>query len=128
MKLVEIAERMKREARRYPQRLVEPPRPLANGALLILCFARGTYWLRIARKGLSPLNDFSPDAARRLRAWQAEVRTFRDAFGVPPDARGDDGAQELYYFVDVAWHDQVSSASRVPLAANAGPASAAAPL
>lgn len=121
MKLVEIAERMKREARRYPQRLVEPPRPLANGALLILCFARGTYWLRIARKGLSPLNDFSPDAARRLRAWQAEVRTFRDAFGVPPDARGDDGAQELYYFVDVAWHEIV------PLATSAGAVLAAAP-
>lgn len=105
--LRDLAAQLKRAAKRTPRHAVYPAQPLKNGAQLALKLEdAGTapyYKLRIARRGLSPLNDFSLNAAKRLRAWRTECKTFFEKFGIPEETPFADGAQELIYFVDVVW-------------------------
>jgi hypothetical protein len=111
--LVEIGERLKRAARARPDTMVQPPQPLANKAKLAMVYYRAEkrFFLRIARKGLSPLNDFSTPSetriggAARLKRWQTEIKTFRRDLGVPPDAEQYDGAEGLFYWVDLYWKE-----------------------
>lgn len=106
-----LADRMKRAARHAPGKPVYPPQPLKNGAQLVLRYLpEKRFVLRIARHGLSPLNDYSANATRRLNAWRTECKTFCAKFGVAPDAAMADGAQELIYFVDVTWNETVPEA------------------
>lgn len=72
-------------------------------------------WLRVARKGLAPGNDFSADAPRRSRAWDNEVKTFLNAFGADDEAMVFQGAEGLYYFADCYWFETVR-----PTASNRG--------
>jgi len=113
--LVEIGARLKRDARARPDTMVQPPQPLANKAKLAMVYYRDsqTFFLRIARKGLSPLNDFSTPSetriggAARLKRWQTEIKTFRRDLQVPADAEQYDGAAELFYWVDLYWKESV---------------------
>lgn len=111
--LVEIGERLKRAAQARPDTMVQPSQPLANKAKLAMVYysADQKLFLRIARKGLSPLNDFSTPSetriggAARLKRWQTEIKTFRRDLGVPPDAEQYDGAEGLFYWVDLYWKE-----------------------
>lgn len=98
-----IAAQMKHNAQKVPGKPQTPARPLKNGAQLTLRFYAGAYQLRIARRGLSPLNDFSANGSKRRAAWAREVEIFCREFDVPPAHTQADGAQELIYFVDVIW-------------------------
>lgn len=98
-----LAAEMKRNAQKVPGKPQTPARPLKNGAQLTLRFYAGAYQLRIARRGLSPFNDFSANGAKRLAAWRREIETFCREFDVPAEHAHADGAQELIYFVDVIW-------------------------
>jgi len=111
--LVEIGMQLKRDARARPDTMVEPRQPLANKAKLAMVYYRADqkFFLRIARKGLSPLNDFSTPSetriggAARLKRWQNEIKTFRRDLQVPADAAEYDGAAELFYWVDLYWKE-----------------------
>lgn len=111
--LVEIGMRLKRDARARPDTMVQPPQPLANKAKLAMVYYRESksFFLRIARKGLSPLNDFSMPSktriggAARLKRWENEIKTFRRDLQVPEDAEQYDGAAELFYWVDIFWKE-----------------------
>lgn len=105
--LVEIGERLKRDARARPGKLVEPAQPLSNKAQLAMIYYRDTGWwfLRIARKGLSPLNQFNEDGAARHKRWKNEIKTFRRDLQVPEHATYSDGAEGLLYYVDLWWKD-----------------------
>lgn len=111
-----IAAGMKRQALAYPGAVVRPvitpgksPGEFPRGAIVFVkALSTPTesalmLWLRIARKGLSPENDFSPQSIRRARAWQTETQTFLRAFGAGPDVQVFQGAEGLYYFVDCYW-------------------------
>ena len=120
--LAQIAHSMQTAARRTPDTAIYPPKPLRSGAQLMLKLhtARNVLHLRIARRGLSPLNHYNADGEKRLRAWRNEIKTFRREFGIPAEAdtldRGAlvfDGAQELLYYVDIFW-----SASSAPAVAH----------
>lgn len=106
--LKRLANDLKTRARQQPNTPIQPRQPLTNKALLTLRYVGGVYHLRIARRGLSPLNDFSPRGNSRLKAWRREVHIFCREFGfadhVADGAEDADGAQELIYFVDVAWN------------------------
>jgi|GEM_PF-5434372 len=112
--LVEIGERLKRDARARPNKLVEPAQPLSNKAQLAMIYfqADGWWFLRIARKGLSPLNDFAPQTdtylggVARLKRWRSELKTFRRDLGVPEHATSADGAEGLLYYVDLWWREE----------------------
>lgn len=72
-----IAAQMKHNAQRAPSQPITPARPLKNGAHLTLHFHARTYQLRIARRGLSPLNDFSANGSKRRAAWaRARLKSF----------------------------------------------------
>lgn len=106
--LVEIGVRLKRDARARPDTMVQPPQPLANKAKLAMVYysADKRFFLRIARKGLSPLNQFNQEGETRLKKWRAEIKTFRRDLGVPVDAEQYDGAAELFYWVDLYWTEE----------------------
>lgn len=112
--LREIGMQLKRDAQARPDTMVQPRQPLANKAKLAMVYYRAdkTFFLRIARKGLSPLNDFSvPSETRiggvaRLKRWQNEIRTFHRDLQVPPGAEMYDGAEELFYWVDIFWQEE----------------------
>lgn len=105
--LKRLANSMKTRARQQPNTPIYPFQPLTNKAQLVLRFENGIYRLRIARTGLSPLNDWSSKGSSRLKAWRREVHTFCREFGFADHdetgASDADGARELIYYVDVAW-------------------------
>lgn len=105
--LVEIGARLKREARARPDTMAQPPQPLGNQAKLVMVYYRDSkiFFLRIARKGLSPHNDFSDAGTTRVKRWQNEIKTFRRDLQVPADAEMYDGAAELFYWVDLYWKE-----------------------
>lgn len=105
--LAEISARLKREARARPDTMVQPPQPLGNKAILAMVYycESKTYVLRIARKGLSPHNDFSDAGTTRLKRWQNEIKTFRRDLPVPAAAEMYDGAAEMFYWVDLYWKE-----------------------
>lgn len=104
-----VAARMKRDAFIRPG--VGQKRAFKNGAVLELAFSVNHFRLKIARKGLSPSNDYSVNGGKRRRAWGTEVETFRRAFGVPYNAEVVERAYGSFYWVELAWVVDVEQAA-----------------
>lgn len=111
--LVEIGASLKRGARAKPNAPVEQTLSSKAQLTMIYCDLTETpqFFLRIARKGLSPLNDFSTPGedgiggAARLKRWQNEIKTFRRDFGIPANVEAYDGAEGLFYYMDLYWEE-----------------------
>lgn len=125
--LTDIGVTLRARARSKPGTAVDYR--LGSGAVLTMRFdAPDKFFLRIARKGLSPLNDFAPQTetylggVKRLQRWRIEIDTFARDLKIPADAlnlalqlcsseanettqtRGD-GAEGLFYWFDLYWNE-----------------------
>ena len=97
--LKRIADRMTQDALARPGETQK--RAFKNEAVVSLCFYRenGVLELTISRRGLSPMNDFSSNGAKRRATWETECKTFARAFGAPANANRTNGARGEFYWM-----------------------------
>jgi hypothetical protein len=103
MGLVEIADDMKRRAKKSPGEKILPLSPLYHGARLKLKYNAETFefHLQVQRKGTEP-----EIGTPKREAWERELRIFARDFGAAEDAKTEYQQGETIYAAVITWTDE----------------------